>query len=227
MTFRDLWLLLTFRLPEDRFDAFGARHLALGLTFTWLAGVGRYWDSPRAEWWQFAGLGSLAYVVVLDAILWIVIRPLTTHANFDYVHLLAFVALTSPPALLYAIPVERFCALATATTLNVWFLAVVALWRVALLAFYLRRGLALDWIRSVLALLLPLAAIIGALAALNLEHVVFRFMAGLRDDERSADDGAHAVVVLLHFIAMPLFLLTVIPWLGFVGAAFWKWCRRR
>ncbi len=49
------------------------------------------------------------------------------------------VCLTAPPALLYAIPVERFFDAATARNINTGFLAFVAAWRVALLAFYLMR----------------------------------------------------------------------------------------
>ena len=45
---------------------------------------------------------------------------------------LAFVTLTAPPALLYAIPVERFMTPSAASVTNVWFLAVVAAWRVGL-----------------------------------------------------------------------------------------------
>lgn len=44
--------------------------LAYGFIFTWLAGVGRYWDNPRAELWQIMGLGSIAYVFVLALIIW-------------------------------------------------------------------------------------------------------------------------------------------------------------
>jgi hypothetical protein len=49
-----------------------------------------------------------------------------------YERVLTFVTLTAPPALLYAIPVERFMALQDAQITNFWFLAIVALWRVAL-----------------------------------------------------------------------------------------------
>jgi|GEM_PF-4987218 len=45
---------------------------------------------------------------------------------------LAFVTLTAPPALLYAIPVERFMTPSAASVTNAWFLAVVAAWRVGL-----------------------------------------------------------------------------------------------
>ena len=58
--------------------------------------------------------------------------------------MLIFVTLTSLPALLYAIPVEKFMALEYAQTANVLFLAVVASWRVALLIVFLKRAAGLT-----------------------------------------------------------------------------------
>ena len=43
--------------------------------------------------------------------------------------ILAAVSLTSPLAWLYALPVERWCDLRTAISLNLWFLAIDAQWR--------------------------------------------------------------------------------------------------
>ncbi len=65
-------------------------------------------------------------------------------------------SLTSPPAILYAIPVEKLTSLDNARELNVWFLATVASWRVALLFFYLYRHAKLRVAAIVVAALLPL-----------------------------------------------------------------------
>jgi hypothetical protein len=62
---------------------------------------------------------------------------------------------------------------------------------------------------------LPLALIVVTLTMLNLEHVVFRLMAGMGPDERSANDGAYFVVMVLGFLstfAAPT-LLAVYLWL--------------
>ncbi|MFL6259215.1 MAG: hypothetical protein ACJ76Y_05835, partial [Thermoanaerobaculia bacterium] len=99
--------LLTFRAPSQAVATNWKAYLAFGLFFTWLAGVGRYWDNPRAELWQLAGLGSIAYVFVLAVILWLLLAPLRPK-NWSYRNVLTFVTLTAPPAVLYAIPVERF-----------------------------------------------------------------------------------------------------------------------
>ena len=37
----------------------GNHYLFLGVVTAWLIGIGRYWDNPRADWWQYAGLGSV------------------------------------------------------------------------------------------------------------------------------------------------------------------------
>jgi hypothetical protein len=197
--------LLTFRSPSRAIATDWQAYLAFGLFFTWLAGVGRYWDNPRAEPWQLFGLGSVAYVFVLSAILWLLLAPLGP-SNWSYRNVLVFVTLTAPPAVLYAIPVERFMAPAAAAQTNAWFLAVVAAWRVGLLGVFLRRVAKLQWFPLIVATLLPLALIVVALALLNLEHVIFDLMAGIREEDKSANDAAYAIVfglAYLSFVSAP------------------------
>ena len=183
-------------------------YLVFGIGCTWLCGIGRYWDNPKADFWQYLGLGSVLYVFLLALILWLVILPLKTR-NWGYKNVLLFVSLTAPPAILYAIPVERFMTLESAQRTNVWFLAVVAIWRVALLLKYLTSVAGLSGLRVIVATLLPLTLIVTGLTALNLEHVVFKIMAGLEDHERSANDGAYTVLVLITYFSLitsPIFL---------------------
>lgn len=197
------WRFLTFRGLGPDVQSHGGAYLAFGLVFTWLAGLGRYWDNPRAEPWQLLGFGSLAYVVVLAALLWLVALPLEPR-RWSYRNVLLFVALTAPPAVLYAIPVERFLTADAARSANAWFLAVVATWRVALLLHFLRTVAALSWPRAIVALLLPLIAIVLALTVLNLEHVVFDLMSGTREADRSGNDAAYTVVVLVTVVSIVL-----------------------
>jgi hypothetical protein len=205
----DMLRLLTFRLSRERLSALSPRHLAVGMVVTWLVGMGRYWDDPDANLAQRLGLGSVVYVFVLSAILWLTFKPLAPD-RVNYVGVAKFVSLTAAPAMLYAIPVERFTPLETAISINIWFLVAVATWRVALLAFFMLRALRFRWYELIFAGLLPLTAIIVVLTILNLERAVFEIMGGLGPEGRTANDGAYQVLWLLSFLsvsAAPLLLL--------------------
>jgi len=187
---KDTFRLLTFRLTQKEFFTFDSRHFIFGLICTWLVGVGRYWDNPKAVFLQHLGIGSVVYIFVLAAFLWVFISPLRAK-NWSYFRFLTFVSLVSPPAILYAIPVEKFVDLGTANAINAWFLFVVASWRVALLLFALRRFFGMDGLSAVTATFLPLALIVLGLAVLNLERVVFNIMGGIT--QPSPNDSAYGV----------------------------------
>lgn len=200
---REEFRLLTFRPVSSAVPAHWRAFLIFGLFFTWLAGIGRYWDNPRAHLWQSLGLGSVVYVFVLAFVIWamlIALRP----KNWSYLNVLLFVTLTSPPAVLYAIPVEKFMTAEAAVSANIWFLAIVATWRVALYAVFLRRMAGLSVAGVIVGTLLPMAIIVVTLTILNLEHVVFNLMGGTRRDERSVNDGAYEVVVTLSMLSVLL-----------------------
>ncbi|HEX6279837.1 MAG TPA: hypothetical protein VFZ49_07435 [Pyrinomonadaceae bacterium] len=218
---RDATRLLTFRLSRDGFRSFNRNHLIVGLVFTWLVGTGRWWDDPGANLLQHLGIGSVVYVFVLAGVLWLVVSPFKPD-NWRYAHVLTFVALTSPPAILYAIPVERFTELSTAREINVWFLATVAAWRVALLLFYLRRSARLSVLAVTVSTLLPIMAIIATLTILNLERAVFDIMGGLRESGTS-NDSAYAILAGLTFLSV----LLVLPVFGLYLATIIIGGRRR
>ena len=206
---RDELCFLTFRDLGPQVRTHPGWYLSFGLFFTLLAGIGRYWDNPRAAVWQSLGLGSIAYVFVLALVLWPVLAPLRPK-NWSYRTVVTFIALTSPPALLYAIPVERLFDLETARAINAWFLAVVAAWRVALLAVFLTRVAGLQAGAAAVGTLLPLALIVVVLARLNLEHVVFDLMRGIRPEMRTGNDSAYGVVIqlsLLCILASPFLIV--------------------
>jgi len=188
--------------------------MAFGILFTWLCGIGRYWDNPRADLWQYLGLGSIAYIFVLALIIWLLLLPLKPN-NWSYKNVLLFISLTSPPAILYAIPVEKYMSLAAAQVANVWFLAIVAIWRVLLLLKYLSKTAKLKGLTVLVATLLPLTLIVVLLTVLNLEHVVFKVMAGLEEHEKSANDNAYFILMLITYfsvLASPV-LLSLYGWL--------------
>jgi len=202
--------LLTFRSSEvELVEMRGGRYLAFGLLCTWLVGMGRWWDDPGAQWFQHLGLGSLAYVFAMGTLLWAVMAPLRPR-HWSLLRVITFVTLTSPPAALYAIPVERFLTMDDAVLANVWFLGAVASLRVAWLFFYLRRMGGLGFGAIVAGALLPLAVIVNTLSFLNLERAVFDIMGGL-DREGTPNDGAYmlllTVTALSWYAAIPLFLV--------------------
>jgi hypothetical protein len=200
--------LLTFRITREELLLLNYKHLGFGITSTWIVGIGRWWDDPGANLLQHLGIGSVVYIFLLPLLLWLVIWPLKPQ-NWSYRHVLTFVSLTSPPAILYAIPVERFTSLETARSLNVWFLAIVAAWRVALLFFYLSRHARLSAFPIAVAALLPITFIIVTLTVLNLERAVFDVMGGLRDGG-TANDSAYGMLVALTVLSMLLFIPLVI-----------------
>jgi hypothetical protein len=121
---------------------------------------------------------------------------------------LIFVTLTSLPALLYAIPVEKFMPLEQAQTANVIFLAIVATWRVALLMVFLKRGAGLTPTGVAVAGLLPLTIIVTALVVLNLEKAVFEIMGG--NMQKTQNDAAYLILMLISFfslLASPVLLI--------------------
>lgn len=207
---RDQRDLLLFRsIKPDLKNHFSA-YFVWGLAVTWLAGIGRYWDHPNAETWQYLGLGSVAYVFVLSMLLWLVVLPLRPK-RWDYGTVLIFVMFTSLPALLYATPVERFMPLRDAQTANFWFLAIVATWRVALLFKFIHATTGFGLGRSTLTVLLPLALIVTALTALNLEKAVFDIMGGAM--KPTSNDAAYEVVWLISVVSVLASPVLVIAYL--------------
>jgi hypothetical protein len=220
----DEWRFLTFRrmspAVRDHWQAF----LVFGLIFTWLAGVGRYWDNPRAHLWQYLGLGSVVYAFVLALMIWALIAPLKPR-HWSYRNVLLFVTLTAPPAVLYAIPVERFISSDSAVVANMWFLAIVAGWRVALYVVFLSRTAGLTVGSVIVGVLLPLTIIVVTLTVLNLEHVVFNIMGGLREADRSVNDGAYSIVFLLSLMSIIIAPIVVLAYAVLVFLA-WRLSRR-
>ena len=191
--------ILTFRATREELQRLDHRHLVFGLVCTWIVGIGRYYDNERVGLMQHLGIGSIIYVLILSLFLWLLIWPLAPK-NWSFLRVAAFVSLVSPPAILYAIPVEQLYSVEVADTWNALFLAVVSVWRVALLTFLLRRLGQLPWPKVVVATLLPLCLIVVTLAALNLERVVLEIMGGFK--EQTASDASYFFIVGLSYLAI-------------------------
>ena len=203
---------LTFRLSRADYLALDKRHLGFALLCTWIVGIGRWWDDPKASLLQHAGLGSVVYACVLAAVLWLVVLPMKPR-DWTYPRALTLVAMTAPPGILYAIPVERIFSLRTAGELNLWFLAAVATWRVALLIHFLIRFPLIGVFAAIVCALLPVTTIVTALSALNLHKVVFNIMGSIGEGSRSAHDSAYGVLLALTVLSWFVFPLTALGYL--------------
>jgi hypothetical protein len=206
-----LWKILTFRATREELLDLNAYDLVTGLVFTWIVGVGRYWDNPRVSLVQHAGVGSIAYVFILATYLWLSLALLFPK-NWQWKRLLIFITMTSPPAILYAIPVELIYPeerLITANRINLDFLYIVAIWRVALLLFYLRKVGDLSGWQAFIGTLLPLEFIVFVLVALNLDKVVIKFMSGIMRGEVSPHDDAFMMLSTVSFFSAVFFFPTL------------------
>jgi hypothetical protein len=180
------------------------------LACTWIVGIGRYWDNPRVELLQKSGIGSIIYVFALSFFLWLLVLPLKPK-DWNYFRVLTFIALVSPPAILYSIPIELFTDIDTSNGINAIFLLIVSLWRVALLLFFLKRLAGLNVISTITVAILPICLIVVGLVVLNLEKVVLNIMGGM--DERSPNDTAYLVlnlISLLSILILPFALISYI-----------------
>ena len=181
--------------------SFNTRHFLTGLIGTWLVGMGRYWDDDRASLLQKLGLGSVIYIFLLALFIWLIVQPFRI-ACWTYFRVLTFISLTSYPAILYAIPVERFVSIGIANSINVWFLTIVALWRLFLLYYFLKQFTRLSAGNILTITFMPICLIISALTALNLHRVVFNIMGGIRNP--TPHDSSYFVLMFLTVISMIL-----------------------
>jgi hypothetical protein len=195
--------ILFFRFSKEDILSLNQKQLFVGLTGTWLAGIGRYWDHPDAELLQYIGLGSVIYIFILAMLIYLVVLPYKLK-EWDYFKVLTFISLTSFPAILYAIPVEKFMSMNTAASINAWFLGIVALWRLALLLRFLKVFDDLKWYYVLVIALFPMCLLIVSLTILNLEKAVFNIMGGLR--QTTGREKAYDVLLSLTFFSMILIL---------------------
>lgn len=217
--FRTMGRVLTFRATADELRAVGTPELVLGLACAWLAGIGRHYDNDRIEGLQKLGIGSVLYVFVLGLFLFLIVKPLRPK-NWSYMRLVTLIALTSPLAFLYAIPVQSLFPdpeFRTANSINAWFLGIVSVWRLALLGWFLARLAELPWFQRLVALFFPMTVIVAALTALNLDRVVFNFMRGLVD--ASPNDLAYEVLMIITMVSAYAFIPLLLLYIGAILAS--------
>lgn len=208
-TFNTITRLLTFKLTREEMLQFNKKHLIAGLIGTWIVGMGRYWDDGGASALQHLGFGSVIYIFALAAFIWLILKPFQVK-DWNYFTVLTFIGLTSFPAIFYAIPVERFFSIQTANSMNVWFLAIVAAWRLGLLYYFLKHFTRLSLGNILTVTLMPICLIISTLTVLNLHRVVFAIMGGVRSP--TPHDSSYFILMLLTGISMILTLPLLIAY---------------
>lgn len=206
---KTIFRLLAFRLTRDEMLQFKKKHFAAGLAGTWIVGMGRYWDDDKASLLQRLGLGSVIYIFVLAAFIWLIVKPFRVD-KWKYPTVVTFIGLTSFPAILYAIPVEKFISISAANSINVWFLAIVAVWRLCLLNYFLRRFTRLSYGNIITVTLMPICLIITVLTMLNLHRVVFNIMGGIRDP--TPHDSSYFVLMFLTVISALLSIPLIVAY---------------
>ena len=199
--------LLTFKLTREEMLQFNWRHFIAGLIGTWIVGMGRNWDHANASLLQHLGFASIIYIFLLSGFIWLIVKPYFVE-KWNYFIVLTFIALTSFPAILYAIPVEKVFSIQTANTINGWFLAIVAIWRLCLLYYFLRIFTCLDGGYIFIITLMPICLIISTLSILNLDHVVYNLMSGIQHP--SPNDSSYLILLYLTgasvIIVLPLMM---------------------
>jgi hypothetical protein len=188
---------------------FNKSHFIAGLIGTWIVGMGRYWDDSGASLLQHLGFGSVTYIFVLAGFIWLILKPFHVD-DWNYFTVLTFIGLTSFPAVFYAIPVERFFSIQTANIMNVWFLAIVAAWRLRLLYYFIKHFTRLSSGNILTVTLMPICLIISTLTILNLHRVVFELMGG--GSKITAHDSSYFILMLLTGISMILTLPLLIAY---------------
>jgi hypothetical protein len=187
------------------------RALGAGLLFVLSAGFAREYDGQdllREPWHLLVPVGaSLAasFLLFLAACGRLFVRRegrppfLTAYRSF-----LTLFWMTAPLAWLYAVPYERFLSPGEATSANLWTLALVAAWRVALMVRVVSvltgRGLGPSAF-----LVMAFADAIALTAVYLMPKPVVSFMGGVRlTESEAAVHGATFFVACLGILSAPV-----------------------
>ncbi|MBX7131796.1 MAG: hypothetical protein K1X67_03860 [Fimbriimonadaceae bacterium] len=215
---RDLGRFLTFRATVEDFDRYGVPHFVLGLTITWLVGIARNWDLVTAPLFARLGLASVAYIFFM-AFLIFAFAWMPSNIQRSYGKVLTVVAMTAAPGLIYGIPVEMFLSVDDAQAVNLAFLAVVALWRVALAIQFCGKGCGNTVGVGAAIIFVPIQILIFVLVGTGRAGYIMDIMGGLRGGEfRDANYTVNLVIANLWCLAWPGIVLALFVY----GAATWN-----
>lgn len=186
-------------------------YILVGLAITWIVGFGRTWDDPYAPLWLRSGVPSVGYATMLAAFIWTVVAALRP-GHWTYRNVLLMVTMTAAPGIIYAIPVERFLDPGAARGANFIFLAIVAVWRMALYFSFLRGTARLPPIAATVAALLPPTLILAVVSAYGALEIVAGNMGGTElPPGESIAASVLFFIAALCWIALPVL---VVAWLA-------------
>ena len=188
--------------------------LWLGLLLVVSAGFAREYDGEDLlhEPWHLALplVASLATSFILFCVL------LMASSNNDspgasflrtYRMFLGLYWMTAPLAWLYALPVERFLSAADATSVNLWLLGIVAVWRVVLMTRVIAVVFESTFLRVFLHVMLFADTVVLVLLFLTPLPVV-SLMGGIRHTESEIlIQGTAFLIGLLGVISWPIWLI--------------------
>jgi hypothetical protein len=187
------------------------RALWVGLLFVLSAGFAREHDGQdllREPWHLLVPLGaSLAasFLLFLVACGPVFLRGGVRPPFFSaYRSFLTLFWLTAPLAWLYAVPYERFLSPGAATEANLWTLALVATWRVALMV----RVISVITDRSAVSpffLVMAFADAVALAAVLAMPKPIISVMGGVRlSESENVIQGATLLVLFFGFLSAPV-----------------------
>ena len=177
--------ILFFCASKDELLSLGRREFYFGIILVLLAGIGRFWQDGGANILLRSGISSVIYVYLLAIPLWIQFALIRAE-NWKLGRLVSFVCLTAPPAFLLAIPLAQFFTAYQAESISVVLILLVAVWRLALLAFYVAKTASLSALRIFLALFLPLSLLITSVVWFDALYLPFGYIGRMRRELRVA-----------------------------------------
>ena len=107
-------------------------------------------------------------------------------------------------------------SLESANQINLIFLCIVALWRVLLFLYFLHRGGGMNWLQTFVCGIMPIAVIVSALVALNLHHMVFDIMGGIREADKTSQDAAYGMLWFFSVVSLPVSAACSLIWIVIV-----------
>jgi hypothetical protein len=232
ITLNTIFRYLMFDAPAIRRLAANPQVLIVGLLWVLSAGFAREYDGEylAAEPWHVA-LPWVASVVGCGLMVALVgwaasCRGLQGVGPVEFCRtFLGLYWMTAPLAWLYAIPVERFLAPADATRANLLFLAVVSVWRVALMT----RCVQVLCRAPLAAAAIPVLLFSDALALLALRFIpgpIFMIMGGVRlTESENIILGTRLWMGFLGGISLPIWVIAFAVLCTSKTRPAWRWYR--